>query len=102
IPDDRELQHLESSPSAPAWAYGRWIIFSPDGRFIAKLEDNGRLRLWRCENGESVLSNPPEQCCAVTFSPDSRQIAVGQESSIVCFDLATGQERRRWQALTQP
>jgi WD40 repeat protein len=102
IPDDRELQRLESKPSLPLWAFGRWIIFSPDGRFIAKLEDNGRLRLWRCESGESVLSNPPEQCCAMAFSPDGRQIAVGQESSIVCFDLATGQERRRWQALTEP
>jgi serine/threonine protein kinase/WD40 repeat protein len=102
IPEDRELQRLESNPSIPLWAYGRWIMFSPDGRFLAKLEDNRRLRLWQCESGESVLSNPPEQCCAMAFSSDGRQIAVGQESSIVCFDLATGQERRRWQALTQP
>jgi eukaryotic-like serine/threonine-protein kinase len=102
IPDDLEIQRLQSSPTSTSWAPGRGLLFSPDGRFIAKVEEDGRLWLRRCESGESVFSSPPGPCLATAFSPDGRQIAIGQETSIVCFDLATGQERRRWQVLAQP
>jgi WD40 repeat protein len=102
IPDDREIQRLQSNPTSTSWVPGRGILFSPDGRFLAKVEDDGQLRLWRCESGEPVLSTASEGCRATAFSPDGRQIAIAQETSIGCFDLATGQERRRWQVLATP
>jgi serine/threonine protein kinase/WD40 repeat protein len=93
IPDDRELQRLESSPqSKPLRAF----LFSPDGRFIAWLGENGKLGLLRWESGAWVLKNPLRKCSALAFSPDSRRVAVGHEAWITCFDLSTGEESRRW------
>ena len=35
-------------------------------------------------------------CRAHAFSPDGRQLAVGQQGWVLCFDLATGKEVNRW------
>ncbi|MBI5385270.1 MAG: protein kinase [Verrucomicrobia bacterium] len=94
IPDDRELQRLESGSEPKA---GRAFTFSPDGRFIAWLDESGRLRIWQWERGDSVLKSAPSACSALAFSPDSRRVAVGHEAWITCFDLSTGEASRRWQ-----
>jgi eukaryotic-like serine/threonine-protein kinase len=93
IPDGRELKRWKSAPGAAAQ-----FLFSPDGRFIAVLEMNGQLVVWRWESGESVLKSPPEKCLALAFSPDGRRLAVGHEEWITCFDLNTGEQTRRWLA----
>lgn len=79
----------------------RQFIFSPDGRFLAWLAANGQLEVWRWQSGESVLRNPPAHCTTLAFSPDGSRVAVGHEDWISCFDLATGEENRRWRALDQ-
>jgi serine/threonine protein kinase/WD40 repeat protein len=94
IPDDRELQRLESGPET---GHGGELIFSPDGRFIARLDFGGRSWVWQWEPGNSVLKDAPADCSALTFSPDSRRVAVGHETWITCFDLSTGEESCRWQ-----
>ena len=98
IPDDRELRRLESSPVTKPDGAGRQMAFSPDGRFFASLHESGQLRVWQWESGEAALKTPPKNCSALVFSPDSRRLAVGQESSILCFDLSTGEESCRWLA----
>ena len=92
IPDNRELQRLESASGAAVVQF----TFSPDGRIIAWLNENGQLRAWRWESAEPVLKNPLENCSMLAFSPDSSQIAVGQGASITCFNLRTGEESRQW------
>ncbi|MCL4217703.1 MAG: protein kinase, partial [Candidatus Hydrogenedentes bacterium] len=94
IPDDRELQRLKSGPGTQP---GGTLIFSPDGRFLARLDFGGRSWVWQWEPGNSVLKNAPADCSALTFSPDSRRVAVGHETWITCFDLSTGEESCRWQ-----
>jgi eukaryotic-like serine/threonine-protein kinase len=96
IPEDRELQRLESD-RVPPDAEGTGFTFSPDGRFLARLDENGKPVVWRWESGESVLKRPPGKCSAPVFSPDGRRVAVGHEVSITCFDLSTGEQSRQWQ-----
>src|SRR5262249_55454543 len=43
----------------------------------------------------------PVGCRAHAFSPDGRQLAVGQRDWVLCFDLATGQEVKRWRLPAQ-
>jgi serine/threonine protein kinase/WD40 repeat protein len=98
IPDNRELQRLESGPETKP---DRTFTFSPDGRFIALLNASGTPRVWLWERGELALKSAPSNCSALAFSPDSRHVAVAHEAWITCFDLSTGEERRRWQTRDQ-
>ena len=97
IPENRELHRLASSPATGSSRAGAYISFSPDSRLMARLDEHGKLSVWRWESGEPVLRRAPEGCSALTFSPDGRQVAVGQANEIICFDLNTGEESRRWQ-----
>jgi len=102
ITEDREIQRLQSSPGDINWVPGRGIIFSPDGCFLAKVGPDGQFGLWHGENGEKVIGSQSEPCHAAAFSSDGRQIAIGGDSSVACFDLATGQERHRWRVAAKP
>jgi serine/threonine protein kinase/WD40 repeat protein len=99
VPDNHEVQRLESIPSTRTGVAAGLLRFSPDGRFIAKLVENGELQVWQWESGESVLKSSRMKCSgAPAFSPDTRRLAVGHEGWITCFDLNTGEANRRWQA----
>jgi serine/threonine protein kinase/WD40 repeat protein len=98
VPEDRELQRFDSD-RVPSDVQGLQFGFSPDGRFLARLDADGKLVVWRWESGESVLKSPPGKCSALAFSPDGWRIAVGHEAWITCFDLSTGQESRDWETL---
>jgi WD40 repeat protein len=97
LPEDRELFRWPTDASAPA----REFLFSPDGRFLAWLDQHGKLGIWRCESGKSVLNSPPKKSTTLAFSPDSRRLAVAQKDSITFFDLATGEVSHRWRAQDQ-
>jgi WD40 repeat protein len=99
IPGGRELQRLKSNPLTRTDLEKCQLTLSPDGRFIARLEESGELKVWRWESGESVLKSAPRKCSALAFSSDNRRLAVGHEALITCFDLTTGKPSRRWQAV---
>src|SRR5262249_60474422 len=42
----------------------------------------------------------PGGCTYPAFSPDGRRLAVAQQEWVLCFDLATGQEVKRWRTPT--
>jgi serine/threonine protein kinase/WD40 repeat protein len=92
IPDNRELQQLSAEPGALR------IVFSPDGKLLASKVAGNRQRVWRLSDDQPVLAEEPENCEAAAFSPDCSQCVVGQGNRILCFDLATGRERKRWTA----
>ncbi|HYV34647.1 MAG TPA: hypothetical protein VE988_03020, partial [Gemmataceae bacterium] len=52
-------------------------IFSPDGKKIASLADNGTLRLWDAATGKEFPGpwNTEIRCTAIAFSPDSTLLA---------------------------
>src|SRR5262245_65619110 len=93
LPDDREVESIVAAPTKVGA-----LQLSPDGRYLARLEDGYKLRVWRLADRESVLREEPRQIFGWTFSPDSRQLAVGQQGWILRFDLATGRELNRWRS----
>jgi WD40 repeat protein/tRNA A-37 threonylcarbamoyl transferase component Bud32 len=91
IPDDREVRRIASGPIP-----GEYLFFSPDERFLLGLGEGYTLRVWRVADGQPALRDELRGCRAHAFSPDGRQLAVGREEWALCFDLATGQEVKRW------
>ena len=91
IPENKEVQRIVSGPTTLG---SLWL--SPNGKFLARLEDGYTLRVWRVADGQPVLSDEPKLTLGWAFSPDSRQLAVGQQGWILCFDLVKGQESNRW------
>ena len=91
IPDDQEIQRIASGP-----ILGTYLYFSPDDRFLLGLGEGYTLRVWRVADGQPALRDELRGCRAHAFSPDGRQLAVGQQEWVLCFDLATGQEVKRW------
>jgi serine/threonine protein kinase/WD40 repeat protein len=96
IPENRELQRLNPAALISTGATILQFQFSPDGRLLACLDNNGHLDLWRWESGEPIFKHPPEQCTLLAFSPDSRRLAAAHHDQITSFDLGTGEAGRRW------
>jgi tetratricopeptide (TPR) repeat protein len=92
IPDDQQIQRIQVKPESGISFLG----LSPDGQFLAVLDGAFTLRVWRVADGEMVLPDEPRQCFPAAFSPDSRQLAVGHEGSLLCFDLASGRQVTRF------
>ncbi|HTG43112.1 MAG TPA: hypothetical protein VK633_01150, partial [Verrucomicrobiae bacterium] len=95
VPDDREIGRFHfkepfDSKGGPA------LGFSSRGHFLALWGRAHALRIWRLADGQSVLSQPPENCWGLSFSPDERYLVVGQDGWILRFDLSTGEETNRW------
>jgi eukaryotic-like serine/threonine-protein kinase len=97
IPEDREIQRVASGGSAPIT-----LQLSPDERFLLSLGEGELLRLWRVADGQPALQGEFRGCWANAFSPDGRRLAVGHHDWVVCFDLATGQEDKRWRVRARP
>jgi serine/threonine protein kinase/WD40 repeat protein len=91
IPDDQEVRRIASGP-----IQGAYLFFSPDERFLLGLGDGFTLRVWRVADGEPALRDELRGCRSHAFSPDGRQLAVCWQEWVLCFDLATGQEVKRW------
>jgi serine/threonine protein kinase/WD40 repeat protein len=91
IPDGGEVRRIAWRP-----ILGEYLFFSPDERFLVGLADGFTMRVWRVADGEPLLRNDLRGCRSHAFSPDGRQLAVCQCESVVCFDLATGQEVKHW------
>jgi serine/threonine protein kinase/WD40 repeat protein len=90
IPEDHEIQHIASGPVSGH------LYFSPDDTFLLGMGETSSLRVWRVADGQPVLRDEPRGCESHAFSPDGRRLAVSQQEWVLCFDLATGQEVRRW------
>jgi WD40 repeat protein len=91
IPEDQELRRI-----ATGVILGEYLFFSPDERYLVALGDGYRLHVWRVADGQPVLREEPGGCQSHAFSPDGRQLAVSRHDWLVCFDLATGLEVKRW------
>jgi serine/threonine protein kinase/WD40 repeat protein len=91
IPDDQEIRRIVSAPTTVGY-----LLLSPDGRYVARFEDGNTVQVWRVSDGQPILAQKPCPAWGLAFSPDSRQLVVGQQGWILRFDLATGQELNRW------
>jgi serine/threonine protein kinase len=86
--DNAEIARLNGSGS-PAWTR-----FSPDGRFLAVLvRDTPEIKIWKLDGEQAVpWMQEPANGLPFDFSPDSRQVAIGQkDGTIRVLDLASRQ-----------
>jgi serine/threonine protein kinase/WD40 repeat protein len=95
IPDDQEIRRIASGP-----IIGEYLFFSPDERFLVGLGERYTLRVWRVADGQPALRQELRECRSHAFSPNGRQLAVGWQEWILCFDLMTGREVKRWRLPT--
>jgi serine/threonine protein kinase/WD40 repeat protein len=91
IPDDQEIRRIASGR-----IQDEYLAFSPNERFLVGLGEGYSLHVWRVADGQPALRDERRGCWSHAFSPDGRQLAVGWREWVLCFDLATGQEVKRW------
>ena len=97
IPDDREIRHI-----AAGCILGPTCTSVP---MISSCSVSGRGTRWRLAQsptGSGPAADDLRDCPAAAFSPDGRHLAVGWQEGIVCFDLATSREVRRWRLPAGP
>ena len=67
-----------------------YLCFSPDGRFIAAVEDSSAVHIWRVADGQllqTIRPTPRQRVGAVTFSPDSTRLAVADGLTVRLHDV---------------
>jgi WD40 repeat protein len=75
------------------------VALSPDGKLLAaaSLDDAGTIRVLKLPNGEELFKLTPQvsRVNRLSFSPDSRSLAVaGEDHSVQVWEVATGKRRR--------
>jgi serine/threonine protein kinase/WD40 repeat protein len=92
VSDDQEIVSLPGA-GKKARPY-----LSPDGRFVAVLGDDSRVKAWSLASGTSeiALGEPAESVFAVDIRADSRWLALAHwDGSISVCEVATGRELHR-------
>src|SRR5262249_33079995 len=93
IPENEEIRRIDTKMKIGAGHL--WL--SPDGQCVAVLDDSEAVQVWRVAGGKPLLGEALRPCRGdLEFSPDSRQLAVIHDDSVVCIDLASGRETTRW------
>ena len=96
IEDHHEIRRFETG-HAGGERYTS-LVFSPGGRFLAKVGDGQVPLVWSLDSGEAVFQDAPEGGSAPTFSANHRFVALASWEEVCCFDLATGRKLSRWKA----
>ncbi|MGH3351848.1 MAG: WD40 repeat domain-containing protein [Nocardioides sp.] len=90
-----EVQRLEGLPDpkiTDVSPVGE-IAFSPDGRLVAGAGLQGDLVIWSTEDGDEMTrTDLGTGVGSISFSPDSKQVAVSADDSISILDAGSGDE----------
>jgi WD40 repeat protein len=76
------------------------IVFSPDGKLLAVLDEEGIVTFWNTETysrtSASIQEGPVDAWDAIAFSPDGRLLVTcsEDESDVELWDLSTGRLAR--------
>lgn len=95
VDGDKQTQRLEGLPNpqvTDASPVGE-IAFSPDGGLVAGAGLEGDLIIWSVEDGEEVASTDlGDGVGSISFSPDSKQVAVASGDSVSILEAESGDE----------
>ncbi len=95
VADDREIAGFRARGDRDTL----FFKFSPDGRYLAYLNQPGSApTVSDVDRREVAVNDPgPIHWGSAEFSPDSRRFGlVRQDGEIIVYDLATGKPSRRW------
>ena len=105
-PDDRGADSLPKFARARLgdlrFYHGEWVrrtVYTPDGRSLVTLDQQGRLRVWDAAAGRTyrTIGDPALRISEFALSPDGTTLATDNSlSRLQLWDMATGRERRRW------
>jgi WD40 repeat protein len=65
--------------------FGAAQVFSPDGKYVAGIREDGKLAIWAVASGTFLAAIDPleDRVTAFAFTPDSRGFAVGRANSTI-------------------
>lgn len=89
----RDLTEVQSPQVLPeSKGFISMAAFSPDGKWLAAVFDNGNIKLWETAGWqESLTFKASSKEFVLSWLPDSKRIATGNEDGEVClWDAATG------------
>lgn len=90
---------LRTLPGHPIWV--STVAFGPNN-FLASISYGGKVKLWDAESGRCLgtLQGYSQVICAVSFSPDGRLLAHGDDHGMIhVWDVSTGHSLNVFQGL---
>ncbi|MFP4529588.1 MAG: VWA domain-containing protein, partial [Candidatus Kapaibacterium sp.] len=96
--DTENCRIIDSLTGGHEYSWINAVEFSPDGKMIASVGDDGRLCVWDVESRQ-LLWRTPERIniwyIDLAWMLDSREIiALGSSSDLIFYDAATGQRNK--------
>jgi serine/threonine protein kinase/WD40 repeat protein len=90
LPDHQLLRRIDTGDCLG-------LLLSPDGRWLAVMNGERRVRLWRVADGQPAAHGQLGPCWSLAFSSDSGQLALSRpEGELVVVDPESGAETSRW------
>src|SRR6185369_5995802 len=71
VPDNEEIRCIKTEMKLGTTGL---VWLSPDGQFLAVLDKDRAVQLWRVANDKPPLGEALRLCRTLAFSPDSRQL----------------------------
>lgn len=74
------------------------VAFSPDGKYVASMDQNGTVGIWATGSGRKISSMKHDEFVAeatVIFSPDSKYLATAFGKQAQVWEITTGSEVAR-------
>lgn len=80
---------VELSRFNARWSRRTDPVFSPDGKWLATIEDSGKAQVWNVEapNEPAIIST--QNADAMAFSPDSATLAIASQGTIYLWKFRT-------------
>ena len=86
-------------PGHPIWVSA--VAFGPNN-FLASTSYGGKVRLWDAESGQGLgtLQGYSQVICAVSFSPDGKLLAHGDDQGMIhVWDVSSGRHLNSFRGL---
>ena len=74
------------------WSLRTDPVFSPDGKWLATIEDSGKAQVWNVEAPDAPAIISTQNADAMVFSPDSATLAIASQGILYLWKFRTAPE----------